>query len=327
MEIRKCKKDKFFIIHNLQYFTTINQVKDYIKNKLLKYSTFNLKENRLKNIVEEESNEKEDIDKENKEKKSNLKNDKDEIKIRESYKDIIEKGVHFYEMIYNDKKKIDIYHLILANEYSEAGKIYNVYTYKFIEKYFNTITKKEKFDLIENIKEEFIKLAPKIFKNEIDKSLFNKNEDILKNKIIKLDLEKEKERKLILKKNLTDELRFSFLKTGDFEPKYNYYKPDEHTLEIRLEVPGNVKVDVNLIIESELTKIKITGIKKYDNNPKNPENNIFNIREFSNFEVDIPLRKDEFQIISKSPKEGYPKIVSGICIIQYELGKNDSHKK
>ena len=58
----------------------------------------------------------------------------------------------------------------------------------------------------------------------------------MKNKIIKLNLEKEK---LILKKCQMDELGFSFFKTGDFEPKYNYYKPDEKTLEIRLEVPGN----------------------------------------------------------------------------------------
>ena len=36
---------------------------------------------------------------------------------------------------------------------------------------------------------------------------------------------------------------FPFLKQ---EPKYNYFKPDENTLEIRLEVPGNVNCDVNL---------------------------------------------------------------------------------
>ena len=34
--------------------------------------------------------------------------------------------VHFTEIInYGDKKKLEIFHLILANEDSEAGKVYN----------------------------------------------------------------------------------------------------------------------------------------------------------------------------------------------------------
>ena len=313
-EIKESKKDKFFIVHNLQYFTTINQVEEYIKDTLLKCSTFNLKKNRLVNVNDDENKEKETIDEDKK------KTNKNEIKQREINENTIGKGVHFYEITYNDKKKIDIYHLILANEDSEAGKVYNVYTYKFIEGLFNTITKLETFDLIENIKDEFVSFAPRILKNEINKSLFNKNEDILKNKIIKLNLEKEK---LILKKCQMDELGFSFFKTGDFEPKYNYYKPDEKTLEIRLEVPGNTTVNVNWTIEQDVTKIKIKGSKKKDKTPKNLEDNIFNVREFSDFEVDIPLKNDEFQIKSKDPKKGYPKIVSGICIIQYELGENE----
>jgi len=47
---------------------------------------------------------------------------KNEIKQKEINENTIGKGVHFYEITYNDKKKIDIYHLILANEDSEPGK-------------------------------------------------------------------------------------------------------------------------------------------------------------------------------------------------------------
>ena len=45
-------------------------------------------------------------------------------------------------------------------------------------------------------------------------------------------------------------------KTGDFEPKYNYFKPDENTLEIRVEAPGNSDCDdINHTVEGEETII------------------------------------------------------------------------
>ena len=42
VESKKQKIGKIFIIHNLQEFRTRDQVEDYIKNTLLKCSTFNL---------------------------------------------------------------------------------------------------------------------------------------------------------------------------------------------------------------------------------------------------------------------------------------------
>ena len=143
-----------------------------------------------------------------------------------------------------------------------------------------------------------------------------------KEKVIKLNLEEGKE--LSLKKCSTDELRFSFFKTGNFEPKYNYFKPDEKTLEIRLEVPGNVKCDVNHKIVRDETVISIRGNKNKDSQPKEPNYNLFNIREFSEFEVNIPLKVEEFKISQTRPNEGYPKFVNGVCCIQYELaGKGE----
>ena len=44
-----------------------------------------------------------------------------------------------------------------------------------------------------------------------------------------------------------------------------------------------------------------------------------NLREFNDFEVNIDLPVEEFQISSPDPKEGYPKKINGIYIIQYEL--------
>ena len=114
---------------------------------------------------------------------------------------------------------------------------------------------------------------------------------------------------------------FSLFKTGNFEPKYNYFKPDENTLEIRLEVPGNVKLDVNHEVIGGETIIKVTGTKKKDNQPKEPNYNLDNIREFSEFELNIPLKVEDFKIKEKKPNEGYPKFVNGVCLIRYELSQ------
>ena len=227
-----------------------------------------------------------------------------------------EKEIHFFEVLYYDvNKKIDIYHLILANEDSEAGKVYNKYTYNFLTNIFNTITDPKKFDIFNEVKTEFKELAETILNKRIENPVFNSNEDIINKKIIKLQLEEE----LSLKKCFIDELGFSFFKTEDFEPKYNYFLADENTLEIRVEIPGNAKCNVNYESQEGKTIIKINGVKKPDSCPKKLEDNIMNLREFSEFEVIIPLSTEKYKITSKKAKEGYPKFKNGVCIIQYEL--------
>jgi hypothetical protein len=154
-----------------------------------------------------------------------------------------------------------------------------------------------------------------ILNDNIEDVKFTDNDKILENKIMKLELDKE----LSLKKCYTDELGFSFFKTGDFEPKYNYFKPDEDTLEIRLEAPGNTICDVNHKVEVDETIITVSGQKTKDNLPKELKDNIFNIREFGNFELNIPLKIVDFKINQSKPKEGFPKFKNGVCCIQYEL--------
>ena len=227
-------------------------------------------------------------------------------------------NIHFYEVIYyEENRKIEIYHLILAKEDSEAGNFFNNYTYKFIENIYNTITEIKKFDIFEEVKKIFQDLSGTILNNNLNKEFFSSNDEIMKNKIIKLNLKEE----LSLKKCYMDELGFSFFKTGDFEPKYNYFKPDDNTLEIRVEIPGNTQCQATHKIEGEETKIIVKGIKKNDSTPAKFEDNIFNIREFSKFEVVIPLKVDKFKINSPNPKEGYPKIINGVFVIQYELAQ------
>jgi len=61
----------------------------------------------------------------------------------------------------------------------------------------------------------------------------------------------------------------------------------------------------------------VKGEKKKDSKPKELEDNLFNIREFSEFELNIPLKAEDFKISQEKPKKLI--FANGICIIQYEL--------
>ena len=224
--------------------------------------------------------------------------------------------VHYTEVIkYEGDKKLEIFHLILANEDSEAGDFYNEYGYKFIENIYNLISEPKKFDVFEQVKNNFKKLSKAFLIDNIEKNNFN--EDITNDKEMKLDFDENKE--LSLKKCFRDELGFSLFKTDKFEPKFNYFKSDKNTLEIRLEIPGNCSCFVSHKVEKDETIITVKGSKKNDKIPEKPEDDLFNTREFSEFELNIPLKVEEFKIIEDKPKEGYPKFINGICLIQYKI--------
>lgn len=48
---------------------------------------------------------------------------------------------------------------------------------------------------------------------------------------------------------------------------------------------------------------------------------LFNKREFSEFELNIPLKVEDYKINKTKPNEGYPKFVQGVCLIRYELSQ------
>ena len=213
-------------------------------------------------------------------------------------------------------KKITIYHLVIANEDSDDGKIFNEYAYNFIENLYKIIPNPQKFDIIEEVKNEFIDIASKILNYNKEKIDFNSNEEILKSKIIKLNLNANEELNLNTFDDIKDE---SKLRENEFKPKYNYFIKNKNILEIRLEIPGNAICNAISIVEKDLTKIIVSGIKKMDIEPEKLEDNIDNIRLFTDFKTIISLPVEKYQITSEKPKEGYPKFINGICIIQYDL--------
>ena len=143
-EMKRLKINKtLYIIHNLMTYTTIKQVEDYINNCLLKSTTFTL------------------------EKKINI-----TTKLKR------DSGVCYYETNTNNQK---IFHLIFANEGSEAGKYYNNFTLQFIENTYQNITSPKPFDIIETVKERFIVLSKDIIENP-EKN--DNNNDNNKNEIL-----------------------------------------------------------------------------------------------------------------------------------------------
>ena len=117
-ELNKSKKKskKLYVVHNLQTFTKIEQVKKYISEQLMHSATFQLKKRNLTKINDEEVI--------NEEKNEN----------NYFYEEIEREGE---ELSNND---ISIYHLIMANDLSESGKYYNKFTINFLRNQMSTCT-------------------------------------------------------------------------------------------------------------------------------------------------------------------------------------------
>ena len=276
-----------YIIHNLKSYTSVEQVEDYIKNTLLKSATFSLEEGH--NIS---------------------------TKIGKNT------GIYFLEKLTdknkNKTKERSIYHLIYANEYSEAGKYYNQYTLDLIEKAFPSI-RAESFDIIDSIKERYIEISKDIIeRTKLDKTITNESFDDSVPNLIKLKDESE----VTLKKCLIDELGFSNLKANNFEPTYNIYKKNNKLI-VRFEVPGNANdISSEIELSGEYNIIKISGHKKKDKEPEKDDDNIFNTREYGNFYFEIPLKTKEYLL----GKDITMKNGKGVYILEFTLLEKDKPK-
>ena len=270
-----------YIIHNLKSFTSVEQVEDYIYNSLLKSATFSL------------------------EKGLNI-----STKIEQNT------GIYFYEKDKEKEKNKErkIYHLIYANEGSEAGKYYNQFTLNFIENSYQNVTDLESFDVIDSIKERFIAISKDIIeKTGNEEKITKESFDDSTPDMIKLNSNNE----MILKKCLIDELGFSNFKANSFEPTYNIYKKDNKII-VRFEAPGNNDIKSGLELSGEYNIIKITGEKKLDVEPEKLDDNIHNTREYGKFYLDLHLKTEEYLLSQEKPRI---KDSKGVYILEFNLAK------
>ena len=265
-----------YVIHNLKTYTSIKQVQNYINDTLLKSATFTLQE---ADVI-----------------------DTNEIKAKEGFK--------FFETN-KEGKSSNIFHLIFANENSDAGNYYNQLTLNFIENSYQNLTNYKSYDVIQTIKERFIAVYKEIIEqieNITIESFDNSNPNLIKLK---------GKNEIILKKCLIDELGLSNLKSNGLEPKYNIFKKNDKII-IRVELPGNCTLTTEHIFEGEYCIIRIKGEKKKDVEPEKLEDCIRNIREFASFSFNIPLNFKDNPISRDKPKFSYLK---GVYIIEYTLEK------
>ena len=300
-EIERSKiNTPLFVIHNLITYTSVQQVQDYINDFLLKSATFSLEEGH---------------------------------KVSTQIKTTA--GIYYYE----SNKDQKIFHLIFANEGSDAGKYFNQFTLDFLEKNYQNVTHLKCFDVIETIKDRYSKLSKDIiektdekdsnlsseekngkandnnakssYEDKADKKISEISFDDSNPELIKLKDEKE----IILKKCLTDELGFSNLKANGFEPTYNLFKQDNKII-VRVEAPGNCKIDSDIQYAGEYNIIKLKGEKRKDKDPQNEKDNIFNTREYGNFSLEIPLKTEDYLLSNEDPIITNKK---GLLFIEYKL--------
>ena len=274
---KSSKNQKIFIIHNLQNFVEKYQVEDYINEVLLKSATFQIskKEKISFNAKEEESKEE--------------KNKEKIIFYTENFQGII------------------IFHLIMANDYSPAGKFYNENTINFIRQTCSVSENRKGMDIINKTKENFVKFSKEVFEyntpsntNEKVELVSLKNEDLIFDENDnKIKLKNKFEIKF--KQLLVDELGISNFRNNGCEPKYSYYKEKEgdyNYLVIKVEIAGKYDgLRGKCNTEGEYTLFKIYGEKLKDNN-----NNIKFIqdgREYGKFLIILPLKASEIHYLEK----------------------------
>ena len=194
---------KLFIIHNLQNFIKVKQIEDYLEEYLKHSATFSIKETIF-------------------------------TKTDESTPDSGKNSKYFVETFKknnDDDSSLQVYHLIMGNEFDESGKYYNDFAINYLKDHLNTFTNIKSFPVIEEIKNSFIKFSEEAFENQIKENEINIADD--------LTIRLNKEKKILFKKCFIDEMGFSNFFGSGFEPKYCVTK-DNDKINISFEASGKV---------------------------------------------------------------------------------------
>jgi HSP20 family molecular chaperone IbpA len=214
------------------------------------------------------------------------------------------KSVYYYER----NKDQRIFHLIFVHDGSDAGNNYNQLTLDFLENFYQNVVNLTNFDVIESLKDSFVKISKDILEKTENFRAEEKFDNSNKN-LIKLS----KPNDIILKKCFFDELGYFNLKGNGFEPTYNCYKKGNKII-IKVEIPGNKIISSEYFLGYN-NIIRISGEKKKDIEPKDNNDLIFSNREFGKFYLDIPL-KEEFRIKDKDPTITEKR---GLIIFEFEI--------
>jgi hypothetical protein len=318
--VKAQSEQQIIVIHNLLNFTSKEQVKDYINNTLLKLKMIKLERNVYQTFADENTKE----DKKNNEKEKENKKEIDKQKEKEN-------------IFYFVEEKEKTVHVILSNEYSEAGKYYNNSTIKYLKKKIDITDNRRSFKVIDEVMEFFLKTSNDIIEENIidkDNIYFDENSCSIKLKNIKT---------LTLKKYLIDELGFT-LQKNRYSPKYSHYLKDNKLI-FKIEFPGKGTIKQPSLEIGKGDYIFIfKGEKKNDqeieDDNKNHEIKKLKIlktnREYGTFILEIKIPQNLIHVNNINEKPKFYKEINerkeqtGIIIFEYNveyIGENKNNTK
>ena len=271
------KQKKIFIIHNYMFLEYKEQVENFIKDNVLTSITFG---ELIENHIISEKDDKND-----------------------SINDI------FYTEKYevSSNKIIQIVHLFMAQEGSEAGNYYNKSTIEYLRKQSIPCTKVRNYDVIKQFKSYIALSSGRYMEEEIkEESIeFNENERKI---IIK------KDKPIKLKKFLIDEIETPVFYNNIIEPSY-YCQIKEDKIIIRIELPGEVlDFKPRIIPISGFYNFNFKGTIKF---PKTEDLCFKEEMKDGEFRLDFKIPLSKCPILELKPEIKFDGI-KGIVIITYK---------
>ena len=270
-------KKIIFIIHNLMFIETIKNVETIIENIIKKSITFyQLKEVKMINIIDNTKNQ------------------------------------NYY---LESKNKINIVHLIMAREGSEAGNYYNQSTILFLRKQIKSYIKNQRFDVIES----FIQYLSISSGTYMEKPIEINN--------VEYDEEKKKiviksNDKIMFKKYYEDELGITNFYGNIIEPYYNYDIYDDK-IKINIELPGIINK-----FHAKLIPLNGNYVFIYTGNYKIPEIDnmelLYNNIQYGEFRLQIKIPITFGTINDATPKDTRNAKNGEITLIYYLNKKEDN---
>ena len=289
------KIKNLFIVHNLMFLETKNEVREHMKDVIQTSLFFNLDERNMIQLT--------------KEKNPKMSEDENDIIFVEEVK-IPDKDKSYY-----------IIHLILAREGSEAGKFYNASTIRFLRENIKSVTQQSKFDVIERFSKYLCLTSSEYFDVPQINQKQMENGKILKKENIKINEEEtwfqiEVPFELSLKKCYIDEIGLTFYKGLITTPPFSYYKKDNQFI-IQIEYCGKLlEFNVKKNILNGQYRFTILG-KTSPNEEKVIVSSIEEGDFILSFSVPlsfITIKQNEFK------KDNDEK--NGILNIKYEIAEN-----
>lgn len=279
-----CKGKNLFIIHNLMFLETKEEVKKHIETNIEKSVFFKI---RKQNYI--------------------------------FFKDLNEsENDTYYVENYDDPKesKFNIVHLIMAKEDSEAGKFYNHSSIEFLKSQIQAINRQKKYDIINNLKNFFMAYGENYFDHD---SINSEPEDLFTKENLKVNEDKlyvETQKNLTLKKCYIDEIGTATYKGNIASPPYCYYKENGKFI-ILIELCGKF-IQEKFKIDCHNTRIGTLIFKFFIHTEKNPNKSIFSSIEEGEFFLTFEVPLSEIMIKNKKFTKEYDS-KNGILKVIYDI--------